>query len=127
MHAPAATTVARAAIEDAGGLLCTDHLSLTRSHSARLSAFGKADLGFRQTLDEAAGTPTLTDHLHVIRFLLQVYADRTVHDREQAERAIAEREAVLAGVRTGDEDTSASATAVHRATATARLLSESTG
>jgi GntR family transcriptional repressor for pyruvate dehydrogenase complex len=89
-----------------------------------LAAFAKADLDFHQTLAEAARNETLTDHVHVIRSLLQVYADRAVHDREHAERAAAEHEAVLEGVRDGDGDAAASAMAVHMATASARLLAD---
>jgi len=91
-----------------------------------LNAFAKADLDFHHALAEAAGNATLTDHLHVIRSLLQVYADRAVHDREHAELATSEHEAVLAGVRAGDGDAAASTMAVHMATATARLLAERT-
>lgn len=89
-----------------------------------LASFARADLDFHHALAEAAGNHTLTDHLHVIRSLLQVYADRAVHDRAHAEVATAEHEAVLAGVRAGDGDAAASAMAVHMATATTRLLSE---
>lgn len=87
-----------------------------------LVAFAKADLDFHHVLAEAAGNDTLTDHVHVVRSLLQVYADRAVHDPAQAERALAEHEAVLSAVRAGDPDAAASAMAVHMATATARLL-----
>ncbi|MFJ4224076.1 FadR/GntR family transcriptional regulator [Microbacterium sp. NPDC089695] len=87
-----------------------------------LPAFAKADLEFHQVLAEAAGNETLTDHVHVVRSLLQVYADRAVHDRGHAEHAVAEHEAVLEAVRRGDQDAAASAMAVHMSTATARLL-----
>lgn len=90
-----------------------------------LAAFAKADLDFHHVLAEAAGNSTLTDHVHVVRSLLQVYADRAVHDPAHAEQAIAEHEAVLDAVRAGDADAAASAMAVHMATATARLRSES--
>lgn len=96
-----------------------------RETIADLPAFAKADLDFHHALAEAAGNETLTDHVHVIRSLLQVYADRAVHDSAEAERAVAEHEAVLAGVRQGDGDAAASAMAVHMATATARLLADS--
>lgn len=89
-----------------------------------LAAFARADLDFHHALAEAAGNETLTDHVHVIRSLLQVYADRAVHDREHAEQAVAEHEAVLRGVRAHDPDAAASAMAVHMATATARLLDD---
>lgn len=89
-----------------------------------LHAFARADLDFHRALAEAAGNTTLTDQLHVIRSLLQVYADRAVHDREQAEIATDEHEAVLTAVRSGDGNAAASAMAVHMSTATARLLAE---
>lgn len=99
-------------------------LSRMRDTTTQLAAFVRADLDFHHALAEAAGNATLTDHLHVIRSLLQVYADRAVHDARQAERATAEHEAVLRAVRAGDGDAAASAMAVHMATATARLLEE---
>ena len=87
-----------------------------------LAAFARADLEFHHVLAEAAGNETLTDHVHVVRSLLQVYADRAVHDQEHAAQAVAEHDAVSAAVRAGDPDAAASAMAVHMATATARLL-----
>ncbi len=90
-----------------------------------LDAFAKADLDFHHALAEAAGNETLTDQLHVIRSLLQVYANRAVRDAGQADRATSEHEAVLAAVRAHDGDASASAMAMHMRTATSRLLEES--
>lgn len=87
-----------------------------------LGAFAKADQEFHSALAEASGNSTLTDLLHVVRSLLQVYADRAVHDSGDAERAALEHEAVLEAVKSGDGDAAASAMAVHMATATARLL-----
>lgn len=87
-----------------------------------LGAFARADLDFHHALAEAAGNGTLTDHVHVVRSLLQVYADRAVHDSTHAERAVAEHRAVLDAVSANDPDAAASAMAVHMATATARLL-----
>jgi len=87
-----------------------------------LRAFAKADQDFHSALAEAAGNATLTDLLHVVRSLLQVYADRAVHDPGDAERAVAEHEAVLEAVKSGDGDAAASAMAVHMTTAAARLL-----
>lgn len=91
-----------------------------------LATFARADLDFHHGLAEAAGNATLTDHVHVIRSLLQVYADRAVQDREHAERAVAEHEAVLDGIRAGDGGAAASAMAIHMATATARLIADAT-
>jgi len=98
-----------------------------RETVTELGAFAKADLDFHHALAEAAGNETLTDHVHVIRSLLQVYADRAVHDREHAERATSEHEAVLKAVREKDADAAASAMAVHMATASARLREDAVG
>lgn len=86
-----------------------------------LGAFAKADLEFHHSLAEAAGNRVLIDQLHVVRSLLQVYADRAVHDDVEARVAIAEHDAVHAALVAGDEDAAASAMAVHMATASARL------
>lgn len=101
-----------------------DDVQRMRGRVDDLAAFARADLDFHHALAEAAGNAMLTDHLHVIRSLLQVYADRAVHDRAHAERAAAEHEAVLTAVRAGDPDAAASAMATHMATATERLLAE---
>lgn len=97
-----------------------------RATVAELSAFAKADLDFHHALAEAAGNETLTDHVHVVRSLLQVYADRAVHDRAHAERAVAEHDAVLAALTAHDADAAASAMAVHMATASTRLRADAT-
>ena len=62
--------------------------------------------------------------LHVVRSLLQVYADRAVHDEDAARIAVDEHQAVFAAVEARDEDAAASAMAVHMATASARLAAE---
>lgn len=95
-----------------------------RETVTELAEFARADLDFHHALAEAAGNETLTDQVHVVRSLLQVYADRAVHDREHAARAVAEHEAVLEAVRARDADGAASAMAVHMATASARLLAD---
>lgn len=120
--------VARLAASRADAAVCArleQDVTRMRETVADLTAFVKADLDFHHALAEAAGNETLTDHVHVIRSLLQVYADRAVHDPAEAERAVAEHEAVLAGVRSGDGDAAASAMAIHMASATARLLADS--
>ncbi len=89
-----------------------------------LTVFARADSDFHAALAAAADNPTLIDLLHIVRSLLQVYADRAVHDRDAAELAIAEHAAVFRAVRAGDEDAAASAMAVHMATAAARLAAE---
>lgn len=89
-----------------------------------LKAFARADLDFHHALAAAARNDLLVDQLHVVRSLLQVYADRAVHDQDQARIAIDEHDAVLRAVTAGDADAAASAMAVHMSTATARLRAE---
>jgi GntR family transcriptional repressor for pyruvate dehydrogenase complex len=86
--------------------------------------FAKADLEFHHALGRAAGNEMLVDLLHVVRSLLQVYADRAVHDETEARVALAEHEAVYRALRDGGADAAASAMAVHMATATERLSAE---
>jgi GntR family transcriptional repressor for pyruvate dehydrogenase complex len=89
-----------------------------------LGEFAKADLDFHHALGRAAGNALLVDLLHVVRSLLQVYADRAVHDENEARVALDEHEAVYRALRDGGEDAAASAMAVHMATATQRLSAE---
>jgi GntR family transcriptional regulator, transcriptional repressor for pyruvate dehydrogenase complex len=88
------------------------------------SAFARADLEFHNSLAEAAGNRVLIDQLHVVRSLLQVYADRAVHDEAEATVAIEEHDAVYREVVRGDADAAASAMAVHMASASKRLSTE---
>ncbi|MGK9221142.1 MULTISPECIES: FadR/GntR family transcriptional regulator [unclassified Microbacterium] len=89
-----------------------------------LGAFARADREFHQTLAEEAGNALLVDLLHVVRSLLQVYADRAVDDREAAAVALREHEAILQAIHAADEDAAASSMAVHMATASDRLRAE---
>lgn len=99
-------------------------LGRMRAHVGDLKAFARADLDFHNALATAAGNDTLVDLLHVVRSLLQVYADRAVHDEAAARIAIAEHDAVYRAVEAGDEDAAASAMAAHMATASQRLAAE---
>ncbi|MFF2631723.1 FadR/GntR family transcriptional regulator [Microbacterium sp. NPDC058021] len=99
-------------------------LERMRSSVGDLSAFAEADLDFHNALAAAAGNEQLVDLLHVVRSLLQVYADRAVRDEAEVRTAIDEHDAVGRAVRAGDEDAAASAMAVHMATAAARLSAE---
>ena len=92
-----------------------------------LKAFAKADLDFHNALAASAGNDTLVDLLHVVRSLLQVYADRAVHDEAEARIAIDEHDAVFRAVEAGDTDAAASAMATHMATASDRLAAEAAG
>lgn len=100
------------------------HLQRMRDGLDDLSAFARADLAFHAELAHLADNTALVDQLHVVRSLLQVYADRAVHDEAQARQAVAEHEAIARAVADGDEDAAASAMAAHMATAAARLAAE---
>lgn len=102
-----------------------DSLARMRAADADLAAFARADAAFHDALARAAGNDALVDLLHVVRSLLQVYADRAVHDADAARLAIAEHDAVFRAVEAKDEDAAASAMAVHMATAAARLAGAS--
>ena len=95
-----------------------------RSGVSDLKSFARADLDFHNALAAAAGNDTLVDLLHVVRSLLQVYADRAVHDDAEARIAIDEHGTVFRAIEAGDEDAAASAMATHMATASQRLAAE---
>ncbi|GAA4359454.1 FadR/GntR family transcriptional regulator [Microbacterium rhizosphaerae] len=113
----------RAAASDLRALSAS--LERMRATAAELKAFARADLDFHNALAVAAGNDTLVDLLHVVRSLLQVYADRAVHDELEARTAIAEHATVFDAVQSGNEDAAASAMAVHMATASSRLAAAS--
>lgn len=100
------------------------HVARMRAAADDLGAFARADLDFHHALAEAAGNAVLIDTLHVVRSLLQVYADRAVHDHAEARIAIDEHDAVYQALARGDEDAAASAMAIHMATASRRLATE---
>lgn len=97
------------------------HVERMRSSIGDLKAFARADSDFHLALAGAAGNTTLIDLLHVVRSLLQVYADRAVHDEREARIAVDEHDAVYRAIERGDADAAASAMATHMATASARL------
>ncbi|WP_105566589.1 FadR/GntR family transcriptional regulator [Microbacterium halophytorum] len=103
------------------------HVDSMRAAGDDLAAFAKADLAFHLDLADAAGNRTLHDLLHVVRSLLQVYADRAVHTVEEAETAVREHEAVAGALEAADPDGAASAMAVHMITASERLRSLTEG
>lgn len=92
-----------------------------RETVTELKAFARADFEFHDALAVIAGNAVLIDLLHVVRSLLQVYAERAVHDEVEARIAIDEHDRVFRAVVAGDEDAAASAMAVHMATASSRL------
>src|SRR4051812_40124549 len=102
-------------------------LERMRQSVGTLRTFAKADLDFHDALARTADNALLIDMLHVVRSLLQVYADRAVHDETEALDAIAEHDAVFRAIEAGDEDAAASAMAIHMATASARVAAAATG
>jgi GntR family transcriptional regulator, transcriptional repressor for pyruvate dehydrogenase complex len=99
-------------------------LERMRATVGELKAFARADLEFHLALGRASGNAMLVDLLHVVRSLLQVYADRAVHDEAEARVAVDEHDAVYRAVLRGDEDAAASAMAAHMTTASQRLSAE---
>ena len=116
--------LAAARASDAAKAALAEHVGRMRGSVADLTAFARADLGFHNALAAAAGNKVLIDQLQVVRSLLQVYADRAVHDEEAARVALDEHNRVHRAVRDGDQDAAASAMAVHMATASARLAAD---
>ncbi|CAH0139826.1 HTH-type transcriptional regulator LutR [Microbacterium sp. Bi128] len=90
----------------------------------QLADFARADAEFHQALSTAADNRTLVDLLHVVRSLLQVYADRAVHDEAAARLAIAEHQTIFHAVERRDENAAAAAMATHMSTASTRLAAE---
>ncbi|PZQ90704.1 MAG: GntR family transcriptional regulator [Leifsonia xyli] len=99
------------------------HLAEMAARIDELPAFVEADLQFHLELAHATGNSVLVDLLQIVRSLLRVWVDRAVHDRAQAETALAEHTAVRDAIRTGDGDAAASAMAAHMLTAGRRLAS----
>jgi len=89
-----------------------------------LTTFARADFDFHRALGRAAGNGILVEQLDVVRSLLQVYADRAVHDAAEAQIAIDEHAALYRALNRRDPDAAASAMAVHMATASSRLAAE---
>lgn len=97
------------------------HVEAMRASGDDLAGFARADLNFHLDLAAAAHNATVHDLLHVVRSLLQVYADRMVHSREDAQIATREHGAVMEAIDQRDADAAASAMAAHMVTAGERL------
>lgn len=98
-----------------------EHVDTMRTAGDDLAAFARADLSFHLDLAAAADNATLHDLLHVVRSLLQVYADRMVHSPDDARTAAREHGAVADALDAHDPDAAASAMAAHMITAGNRL------
>ncbi len=96
-------------------------LDRMREHAGDLAAFARADHDFHDRLAAASRNETIVDLLHVVRSLLQVYADRAVHDEASALLALEEHESVLEAITARDGGAAAAAMAAHMATANRRL------
>ncbi|QOR70540.1 FadR family transcriptional regulator [Ruania alkalisoli] len=95
-----------------------DHM---RESTGDLAVFARADHDFHDSLATASKNETIVDLLHVVRSLLQVYADRAVHDEASALQALDEHRAVLEAITAQDGGAAAAAMAAHMATANRRL------
>ncbi len=106
------TYVARLAAErpESGLDAMQRHLATMRASVDDLGRFAKADRAFHQSI-AIAGNDVIDDLLHVVRSLLQIYADRAVRDAAEAQTAIEEHAAVLAALERHDADAAASAMA----------------
>ncbi|GJM36829.1 MAG: transcriptional regulator [Acidimicrobiales bacterium] len=93
-----------------------------RAELPALEGFVEADFHFHRELGEASGNQVLRDLLQSVRSLLRVWADRIVRDQEDAQLALAEHEAVLAAIESGDEDAAGKAMDAHMVTAGQRLI-----
>ncbi len=103
---------------------CLDRMSASLDD---LPSFARADFDFHAALGRAADNDILIEQLDVVRSLLQVYADRAVHDADEARIAIDEHAAVLRALGRRDGHAAASAMAIHMATASSRLAAEAAG
>lgn len=84
-------------------------------------AFAAADLRFHVTLARASGNEILADLLQTIRSLLQVWTERRLRTRAQAQDAHREHRIVLAAITAKDPAAAAEAMKEHMVTASTRL------
>lgn len=110
--------------DDAAKAALSAQLERMRVGTHDLKKFAAADREFHQGLANAAGNAALIDMLHVVRSLLQVYADRAVSSEDEAEAAVVEHDRIFRAIQSSDDDAAASAMAAHMVTAASRLSAE---
>lgn len=83
--------------------------------------FIEADIRFHAAIAEAAGNEVLADLLQTIRSLLQLWTERGLSTREQAEDAYAEHLAIHQAIKAGSSRKAATAMRRHMLTASRRV------
>lgn len=102
------------------------HLERMRTNVDNPKTFVEADFAFHHELAASVDNTVLLDLLEIIRSLLRVWADRSVEDPDEIERALDEHSAVHAAIADRDGDRAASAMAAHMLSAGRRLASSLT-
>lgn len=92
-----------------------------RSHREDFAVFVEADMRFHQLLAAGVGNDTLAELLTSVRSLIRVWVERAVADSDHTGLTVAEHEAVLAAVRSGDPAAAAAAMERHMVSAGQRL------
>lgn len=99
------------------------YLDRMRRSLDRPKAFIESDVRFHAAIAHAAGNEVLADLLQTIRSLLQVWTERGLRTREQADDAYAEHAAVYEAIAARDTDRAADRMGAHMVTASERVLS----
>jgi GntR family transcriptional repressor for pyruvate dehydrogenase complex len=102
------------------------YLDRMKSNLDAPAPFIQADIRFHATIARSAGNEVLADLLQTIRSLLQVWTERGLRTREQAEDAYAEHAAVRDAIAAHDPDRAAQAMHDHMLTASRRVRSAGT-
>ncbi|SDR89328.1 FadR/GntR family transcriptional regulator [Microlunatus soli] len=89
----------------------------------RPKAFIESDVRFHTAIAHAAGNEVLADLLQTIRSLLQVWTERGLSTRAQADDAYAEHAEVYEAIAAHDPQRAAERMAAHMVTASERVLS----
>ncbi|MEW1718044.1 FadR/GntR family transcriptional regulator [Streptomyces sp. NPDC093109] len=98
-----------------------EHLRRMRDAGTDAASFIDADIAFHLETANIAGNSVLTDILHSIRALLQVWMERVSDLEGTVSGTLCEHDAVLAAIRDRDPDAANEAMAEHMRMASARL------
>lgn len=109
----------RATEEDVARL--EEHLRRMRDAGNDVAAFIEADIAFHLETANIAGNSVLSDILHSIRALLQVWMERVSDLEGTVSGTLCEHDAVLSAIRAQDPDGASEAMAEHMRMASARL------
>ncbi|WP_030742869.1 FadR/GntR family transcriptional regulator [Streptomyces sp. NRRL F-5135] len=100
-----------------------EHLTRMREAGTDAAAFIDADIAFHLETANIARNSVLSDILHSIRALLQVWMERVSDLEGTVSGTLCEHDAVLAAIRAQDADAASEAMAEHMRMANARLRS----